>query len=282
MNKNIKNLLILIIGLLAIASYDATAMIIPRASLILRAVPRTVHFNRINFKSIQPRLQLSTQTKINTPSNYSQKSNLITTKPKKQNNYKPHFSIANILKSRFGKFFTLSAIISSIVLTNNVALAQDDQNQAASWREQENKIEFDRENFSIEKASWYNNYTQEFCEGFWASHVDPVQDLYQGVFPFPKAYKEPWIGKEEFLKKLYQIESLADKPNSVIIAEHFKGMAPSRLKPDCFVGNKTYIDLQRKIKWPQGYSGHYIQEFNVKPSREFYRYVMEFPLPDMQ
>lgn len=172
-------------------------------------------------------------------------------------------------KALHPKFILGSGLFSSYAYQQKLA-DEANQNQTNS-KELEDKIEFDRDNFVYVKH-------EGFCEGHWASDINPEEDSYRGIFPFPKAYKEPWIGKDEFLKKLYQIEASAGKSDSVIQVIHCKGMSPSRLKPNCSVSNKTYVDSQKKINWPDGYSWHYIKEFNVKPSREFFRYAMEFPL----
>jgi hypothetical protein len=60
---------------------------------------------------------------------------------------------------------------------------------------------------------------------------------------------------------------------------HMKGWASSRLEPDVQVGTAEYHDntTGTTIIWPQGYAHHYIAKFNVKPSREFYRFVMTHP-----
>ncbi len=114
------------------------------------------------------------------------------------------------------------------------------------------------------------------AEGYWALSVDPKKDIYKGKYPFPKANAKPWAGKEEFLKKLEKIEAFASRDeNAKIRINVFRGPAMSRLDSG-IVGCTEYVDTVNSMKWTEGFGSHYIGKHNVKPSREFYEYVMTF------
>lgn len=120
-------------------------------------------------------------------------------------------------------------------------------------------------------------------EGYWAGSQDPAKDGYQGQYPFPKAHAEPWVGQAEFSAKLKQIEALSRaqwdcSTMPPITKIEYRGHAYSRLAPGERVGHGEYKDTRRNIVWPYGFRSHYIDRFNVRPSREFYDYVMSFDL----
>lgn len=95
------------------------------------------------------------------------------------------------------------------------------------------------------------------CEGYWDEKYNK-----------PVASKFIWEGKEEWLKKAYIVNNNVDFHN-------YRGMSPSRIKKDNFVGSGEYNDKTRKICWPEGYVEHYIEENNVLPSQNFYEYINE-------
>lgn len=110
-------------------------------------------------------------------------------------------------------------------------------------------------------------------EGFWAPRWDKE---YTGTLPFPKEHAKPWPSQNDFLKKLFAIESMAGK-NSRIQCVAYRGHSHARLgEESAYVGNRQYSDMIAKICWPEAFGQYYVEKFNVKPSREFYRYVMNF------
>lgn len=123
-------------------------------------------------------------------------------------------------------------------------------------------------------------------EGYWASSSHPERDTYKGKYPFPKANEAPWPGQQAFIDKLKQIEKLFEYLGSLKTADLYKfslsgfnlsrGSAPSRLDPEEDAGHGEYFDGIEKVRWTFGFGSHYVQKFNVKPSQEFYEYVMNF------
>lgn len=106
-------------------------------------------------------------------------------------------------------------------------------------------------------------------EGFWAPRNDPD---YKGCLELPTRHALPWIGKADFLAKLADVE----KNGEGIQKWQFKGLSMSRIIREMSVGSTEFHDNVANIKWPGGYGTHYIGMCNCKPSREFYRYIMNF------
>ncbi len=152
----------------------------------------------------------------------------------------------------------------------------------------ENLISFDREKMiDVEEGPILFQFGK--VEGYWASSEDPRYDYCDGKFPFPKRHNKPWAGKDAFLAKLSNIESDARNLNWSLdlasiksqIKVHniwkatFRGTSISRLDGSA-VGSSQFYDTKSKITWPAGYGSHYVEEHNVIPSREFYRYVINY------
>ncbi len=133
----------------------------------------------------------------------------------------------------------------------------------------QSSLTFDREKISTDGGVKY--------EGYWASKEDKASP-----FPFPVGSDTPWPGKEEFLTKLRAKQEKAE-----VIS--YRGYSHCRLvgKNGCapepgynFVvknnGASEYKMVTANgdvIHWPEGYE-HYIEVHNVKPSREFYNFIM--------
>lgn len=95
---------------------------------------------------------------------------------------------------------------------------------------------------------------------------------YSGL-PLPIAHPQPWSGQKEFLTKLLAIEKSLNSPSIMM-----EGYADSRLDlSNDHVGCGEYE--YNGVRWTQGYSEHYIEKFNVRPSREFYDFIMSSSLP---
>ena len=115
----------------------------------------------------------------------------------------------------------------------------------------EDQIKFERE------------YITE-AEGYWASNKDPQQDHYAGQYPFPIVHAEPWPGKEEFLEKL----SIATRGARMHI---YRGFSISRITGQPL--GSCEFESSFGIRWTQDFGPHYVAQYNVIPSREFYRYI---------
>lgn len=144
-----------------------------------------------------------------------------------------------------------------------------------SMQQQSAVLEFDRETFVD-------------AEGYWASDKDPKYDSYQGKYPFPKANEHPWQSKEEFLKKLAAIEATAgtlkfgeENPIHRVYKLSTRGHSFSRLEQGVQLGSEEFLykmSANEKIRWTDVFGSYYIAKFNVKPSRQFYNFVMQFAL----
>ncbi len=140
---------------------------------------------------------------------------------------------------------------------------------------------FDRKNIPTTRDREYGIWPVR-TEGYWADSADPQKDTYHGQYPFPQANAKPWPGKEEFLRKLSAIEGKVREKSLRIVWEQNRGFSPSRLENDARdnpvpVGSGEFYDRLLGIVWPGGYREHYIDRHNVKPSQEFYQYVMSYP-----
>jgi hypothetical protein len=139
-------------------------------------------------------------------------------------------------------------------------------------------VEFERSHMTIIPGLYAGTYQR--VEGYWGQHEHDHRDN----LPFPIAHAEPWPGQKEFLKKLISIESSAQFWDHDSLTESriqifiFKGSAHSRLESHVQVSNKEFYDTCEQIRWPHGFSWYYVARFNVKPSKEFYDYVMNFEL----
>jgi class 3 adenylate cyclase/tetratricopeptide (TPR) repeat protein len=93
-------------------------------------------------------------------------------------------------------------------------------------------------------------------EGFWYSRTSP--DL-----PKPESRDTPWDGQTKFLKKL----TLAQREAMQI---GYRGWSSCRI---CGMqGNGSVTFRLKDWEWPEGFQ-HYIQEHNVKPSRDFIEFI---------
>lgn len=129
----------------------------------------------------------------------------------------------------------------------------------------ENKIEFDREKIVD-------------AEGYWAHSANPAEDTYHGKYSFPKPNQEPWPTEDKFLAKLTQIEKSAG--GARVKTTRYRGLAPSRLEPGVDLGSSEYVDTISGVTWTDAFGSYYVGKFHVKPSRQFYRFVMNFPLEE--
>lgn len=122
-------------------------------------------------------------------------------------------------------------------------------------------------------------------EGYWALYgipncavgrIEPSsKDFYDGKYPIVKANPEPMPRQEEFLERLKAIEQSA-------MQTAYGGVSPSRFE-DIHVGNTEYSIVDQKtgkqVCWPQAFGPYYVRNFNVRPSEEFYNFVMNYEVP---
>jgi hypothetical protein len=121
-------------------------------------------------------------------------------------------------------------------------------------------------------------------EGFWASSQNPDEDQYKGAYPWPVPHSHPFKGETVFLDKLRAMQTLADRrarsrPDSGLTVSGSRGFAPSRLESSVKLGNETYVDIDANIEWTDALLNYYIGRYHVRPTREFYDYVLTYPLP---
>lgn len=124
---------------------------------------------------------------------------------------------------------------------------------------QEKDIAFDREKMS--------DVAHHKVEGYWAKNHDD-----KSQFPFPKSHDEPFIGQDEFVESLRKIED-----SKSVKVESQKGSSPCRFGDRAANGSQEYsVKLKdTEVHWPEGYL-HYVVDHNVIPSREFFRFVINF------
>jgi len=106
---------------------------------------------------------------------------------------------------------------------------------------------------------------------------------------------QPWPGQEAFLKKLWEIEDAKKKAQGINISltadsgddtnkPYDFQVAPSYwdtndIHPHAGVRVSYFADPANHIRWTNIFGQYYVARLNVKPSREFYRYVMNYRLP---
>ena len=102
-------------------------------------------------------------------------------------------------------------------------------------------------------------------EGYWYKPFDDSCAAY----PFPRARKNAWEDAAVFIIKLQRMQESAH-----VVA--YKGISNCRLckkmngSTEFVVEGKDYI-----WKWPSGLL-HYVQVHNVKPSRDFRKFVEDY------
>ncbi len=165
-------------------------------------------------------------------------------------------------------------IVSFSLLSFAFCVTAETQSQQMYSANGQKLAEFDQQTMSklVKGISGYHE--DVLVEGYWATSPLVEQDTYDGKYPFPIAYKEPWPGKQEFLEKLTLIED-SNKVQLVCM----RGSSPSRLE-SCFVGNSEFhfADGRCTIIWTDAFGPHYVAKYNVKPSHEFYDFVMNLVL----
>lgn len=121
----------------------------------------------------------------------------------------------------------------------------------------EDMISFDRE---IPPVLFGDHDNLTYAEGYWKGGGESGSDSY----PLP-IKGDPWIGEDEFIEKLRQVES-------TMTMTRFRGCSTSRITGES-LGNGEYHDHNFRVMWPQDLRPHYYQRHHVKPSRLFFRYI---------
>lgn len=129
-------------------------------------------------------------------------------------------------------------------------------------------LTFDREYMTTEESGIK-------VEGVWADK-QPETSISQGRYPFPQPHVHPWPTQAEFLQAL----ELLSKDESTM-RTRIKALIPHCLKPGTYEDIDVYLYKDPKtknlIQWTGSFGSQYVQEFNVKPSKEFYLWVMNHP-----
>lgn len=161
-------------------------------------------------------------------------------------------------------------LVSLLLLSLVSCIGAETQSYQASLTHIEKLTEFDRQTMSKLKKGISGYHENILVEGYWATSPFIEQDMYHGKYPFPISHKQPWPGKQKFFEKLVLIEA-SNKVELICM----RGVAPSRLESS-FVGNCEfhYKDDHHTIIWTDAFNSHYVAKYNVKPSREFYDFVM--------
>ncbi len=97
---------------------------------------------------------------------------------------------------------------------------------------------------------------EEMREGFWKSFHEPN-------LPEPVASDESWDGQSNFLKCLDLVEAEAK-------FVQFRGISPCRV---CQKMNGSREFQHNGWAWPAGLR-HYLEDHNVKPSKEFRAFIV--------
>ncbi len=103
------------------------------------------------------------------------------------------------------------------------------------------------------------------AEGYWASPDD-------ASLPFPVAHTQKWPGQDQFEVKLRRIEKEYD---ALGYSGGYFGSSSCRLCHQT-LGSDEYNG--EGMKWTGDFLGHYVMRHNVKPSRQFYTWVLERPM----
>eukprot|EP00929_Paragymnodinium_shiwhaense_P043762 TRINITY_DN22489_c0_g1_i2.p1 TRINITY_DN22489_c0_g1~~TRINITY_DN22489_c0_g1_i2.p1 ORF type:complete len:112 (-),score=29.06 TRINITY_DN22489_c0_g1_i2:173-508(-) len=75
------------------------------------------------------------------------------------------------------------------------------------------------------------------------------------------------------------LASCGVKEEPFVLVARYRGIAWSRIIQE-MLGSAEYKDARpgQAMCWPDGYSSHYIEEFNVKPTQLFIDYINSFDL----
>lgn len=117
----------------------------------------------------------------------------------------------------------------------------------------------------------YSKNTNLGCQGYWSD----VTETDKHEIYLPTISSQVWPGKQTWVDMIRSIEN--NFHGQEAHWSNFRGMSPSRLVPDEFVGSAEYSDIDvtgNKICWPEGYIEHYILNHNVMPTKLMFEYVI--------
>lgn len=91
-----------------------------------------------------------------------------------------------------------------------------------------------------------------------------------------------WRDKNKFVQAAIRIEQHMEDPvhrNQPANEKLFRVMyarckESSQFEPRISWACKDYVDMEKRMKWPNGYVQHYIAKWNVMPTEAFFRYVL--------
>ena len=152
--------------------------------------------------------------------------------------------------------------------------------------ESESEKNLTREQLTQIKKIPFPKYNYRPCEGQW------IKDR-KSIMPVP--HKQPWPLESQFLTRLWKIqEQINDTERererkyavfknlnneepikSPIEFKFGTGKEESKLDPKDKWEKGEYYDSKNNICWDNGFSTHYVERYNVVPSKEFFRYVMD-------
>lgn len=103
-------------------------------------------------------------------------------------------------------------------------------------------------------------------------------NTHTNFFSYPVEKQDTWDHQSEFVSRLKYIQSKCEKKYQY--AECCGITELMTISYDCngFIPHITgYYDPKYKMFWSQEFS-EYVEAYNIKPTRTFYRYVMNYPL----
>jgi hypothetical protein len=91
-----------------------------------------------------------------------------------------------------------------------------------------------------------------------------------------------WPDKNKFVEAAIRIERHMEDPlhayqktnEGLFRVMYGRCKESSQFEPHITWGCRTYVDFERKMKWPSGYVSHYIAKWNVMPTQAFFQYVL--------
>jgi methionine aminopeptidase len=142
----------------------------------------------------------------------------------------------------------------------------------------------------IEPPPEFMNPSPFIQEGYWSSKEDSTKNY------FPIISKQKWKDKNKFVNMVKLIEQNIEdehenKPEKLKYkgnyVKSYRGVSNSRID-DSYVGNSEYFfklaDTKKKSKskseskymiWPSRYVEHYIEKYNVMPTKRFYNFIID-------
>lgn len=120
---------------------------------------------------------------------------------------------------------------------------------------------------NIEKRN--NKYIK--FEGIWRKNKNEIKkDFNNKLYPIPIPRKKQWKGQKKFLKKLIYIQNLPNRRKEEYEEKNYK---------HCYIDGEpnisTLLYFFGSVAWEDSLY-HYVSVHNVKPTKEFYDFIMEY------